>query len=77
MRVSALVENSRLEDRDDLQPEFGLSMHIEHGGTTILFDMGATQAFASNASAMRCDLGEVDTAVVSHQHFATGTRVQV
>jgi hypothetical protein len=52
MRVTALIENTRLKDRDDLQPEFGLSLDVEVNGTRVLFDMGASAEFASNAAAL-------------------------
>ena len=31
MRVTALIENSLLEGREDLIAEFGLSLHIQRG----------------------------------------------
>ena len=72
MRVTALIENSRLEGRDDLEPEFGLSLHVERDGTRILFDTGASGAFLRNAKTMDIDISDVDVAVVSHYHFDHG-----
>jgi 7,8-dihydropterin-6-yl-methyl-4-(beta-D-ribofuranosyl)aminobenzene 5'-phosphate synthase len=72
MQVTALIENDGVEEQDDLRPEFGLSLHVEVGGTKILFDMGASEAFAENARTMGVDIGEVDIAVVSHHHFDHG-----
>jgi 7,8-dihydropterin-6-yl-methyl-4-(beta-D-ribofuranosyl)aminobenzene 5'-phosphate synthase len=72
MRVTALVENSRLEGRDDLQPEFGLSLHVELNGTRVLFDTGASAAFARNATTLGIDIPRVDVAVISHHHFDHG-----
>jgi 7,8-dihydropterin-6-yl-methyl-4-(beta-D-ribofuranosyl)aminobenzene 5'-phosphate synthase len=72
MRVTSLVENSGLEGREDLHPEFGMSMLAEVGETKILFDMGATAVFAGNAAALELDIADVDVAVVSHQHFDHG-----
>jgi len=72
MRVTALIENSRLEGRDDLEPEFGLSLYVEREGTRILFDTGASGAFLHNAKTMGIDIKDVDVAVVSHQHFDHG-----
>ena len=72
MRVTSLIENSGIDGRDDLHPEFGMSMLAEVGETKILFDMGTTAAFASNAAALGKDLADVDAAVVSHQHFDHG-----
>ena len=42
MKITALIENDRVEDRDDLCPEFGLSLHVEVNGSKILFDMGSS-----------------------------------
>jgi 7,8-dihydropterin-6-yl-methyl-4-(beta-D-ribofuranosyl)aminobenzene 5'-phosphate synthase len=72
MRVTTLIENTRLEERNDLQPEFGLSLDVKLNGTRVLFDMGASAKFASNAAALGIDISEVDVAVVSHQHFDHG-----
>ncbi len=71
MRVTSLIENNRLET-EDLVPEFGLSMLVEHGESMVLFDMGASSTFADNAARLEIDLAAVDAAVVSHQHFDHG-----
>lgn len=72
MRVTTLIENDAIGGRDDLVPEHGLSLLIETGTTTILFDTGATGVFADNAVAMGVDLTGVDVAVLSHHHFDHG-----
>jgi 7,8-dihydropterin-6-yl-methyl-4-(beta-D-ribofuranosyl)aminobenzene 5'-phosphate synthase len=72
MRVTSLIENSRLEGAEPLAPEFGLSMLIEHKGSRVLFDMGSTRAFADNAAHLDIEIAAVDAAVVSHQHFDHG-----
>ena len=72
MRVVTLIENTRPEDRDDLTAEHGLSLHIEHKGKHILFDTGATGAFARNAEKLGVDLGTVDALVISQHHFDHG-----
>ncbi|MEJ2580924.1 MAG: MBL fold metallo-hydrolase, partial [Acidobacteriota bacterium] len=72
MRVTTLIENNALEERDDLQPEFGLSLCVELNGTKILFDTGTSGAFAANAEKMGVEISEVDVAVLSHQHFEHG-----
>lgn len=72
MKVSTLIENDSLEGRDDLSPEFGLSLHIDTGDQQILFDTGTTGAFVDNAATMGIDVGAVDFAVLSHHHFDHG-----
>jgi 7,8-dihydropterin-6-yl-methyl-4-(beta-D-ribofuranosyl)aminobenzene 5'-phosphate synthase len=72
MRVTTLIENDAIGGRDDLVPEHGMSLLIETGTTTILFDTGATGVFADNAEALGVDLASVDLAVLSHHHFDHG-----
>lgn len=70
MRIHVLMENSCC--RDDLAAEHGLSLLIETAGTTVLFDTGASPAFADNAARMGVDLRAVDVAVLSHGHYDHG-----
>jgi 7,8-dihydropterin-6-yl-methyl-4-(beta-D-ribofuranosyl)aminobenzene 5'-phosphate synthase len=72
MRVTSLIENSRVEGRPDLEAEFGLSVHVEANDTTVLFDMGSSDAFARNAEALNVDIADTELAAVSHQHFDHG-----
>jgi 7,8-dihydropterin-6-yl-methyl-4-(beta-D-ribofuranosyl)aminobenzene 5'-phosphate synthase len=72
MKITALIENDRIEERDDLCPEFGLSLHVEVNGSKILFDMGSSAAFADNAETLGIDIADVGVAVVSHHHFDHG-----
>ncbi len=72
MQVTALIENTTTGDRNDLCPEFGLSLHVEVNGTNVLFDMGGSGAFAANAAALGLDLSDIGVAVISHQHFDHG-----
>ena len=72
MRITALIENDVIEDRDDLTAEFGLSIHVRIGDRQILFDTGDSGTFADNAEALGIDLAEVDLAVLSHHHFDHG-----
>lgn len=72
MRIVSLIENTKPEGRDDLTAEHGLSLYIEHNSQHILFDTGATGAFARNAEKLGVDLGTVDVLVISHHHFDHG-----
>ncbi len=72
MRGSVLVENSGSEERKDLSPEFGLSLHIENNGQNMLFDTGASGVFVDNAEKMGIDISAVTVAILSHHHFDHG-----
>jgi len=76
MRVTTLIENSTLAGREDLVAEFGLSLHIQRGDLQVLFDTGASGAFADNADRIGIDLAKVDLAVLSHHHFDHGGGLQ-
>jgi 7,8-dihydropterin-6-yl-methyl-4-(beta-D-ribofuranosyl)aminobenzene 5'-phosphate synthase len=66
MKLLTLIENTAASDK--LGTEHGLSFYIEHRGAKILFDAGASGAFAKNASRMLIDLKKLDAAVLSHNH---------
>lgn len=68
MILTALVDNSRLENRTDLTVERGLSLHLKTMGRQILFDAGSSQAFCDNAAALNIRIQDVDAAVISHRH---------
>ncbi|MBN1895249.1 MBL fold metallo-hydrolase [bacterium] len=72
MRITSLIENTRLKDRKDLKAEHGLSLHVYRGNQQILFDIGATGAFEDNAVKLGVDIRQVDRVVISHHHFDHG-----
>lgn len=70
MKLTVLAENTAC--RDDLTCEHGLSLYIEVNGQRILFDTGASGAFADNAERLGIDLSQVDLCVISHGHADHG-----
>ena len=70
MIVKVLMEDSAHSER--FRAEHGLSLYIEACGRRILFDAGASGAFAENAVKMGVDLTAVEFAVLSHGHYDHG-----
>ena len=68
MRLTALIENTRLDGRVDLKVERGLSLYAETMGQKILFDAGNSRRFCDNADALGIHLREANFAVISHRH---------
>jgi len=70
MHLTTLVEDSR--GRGDLRNRFGLSLFLETGGRTLLFDTGQDDTFLQNARTLGIDLSKTDLAVLSHGHYDHG-----
>ncbi|KXO10881.1 Metal dependent hydrolase [Moritella sp. JT01] len=68
MILTALIDNTRLDDRTDLTVERGLSFHIKTMGQEILFDAGSSKAFCDNAILLGIKMEDVDAAIISHRH---------
>lgn len=68
IKVTTLIENTSISDRDDLSSEHGVSMHIRFGDTNILFDTGGSDKFIKNALKLEVNISEVDILVISHAH---------
>lgn len=64
--VTVLVDNA---EAVGLACEWGLSLHVRTGETSLLLDFGQTDAFCRNAHALGIDLATVDHAVLSHAHY--------
>jgi 7,8-dihydropterin-6-yl-methyl-4-(beta-D-ribofuranosyl)aminobenzene 5'-phosphate synthase len=72
MKVTTLIENRRSKAHRDLAAEWGLSLHIDFNGHSILFDTGISGAFARNAEYLGVETGSVKAVVLSHHHYDHG-----
>jgi len=68
IRASILMENSLVGHRG-LEAEHGLSILIEDGDSSILFDTGSSPKFLHNATKLKKDLSKVSSVVLSHPHY--------
>ncbi len=67
MRLSIVAENSTTSP--SLTPEYGLSMHLDLEGLSILVDTAQGIGLFSNAFKMGIDLRRLDMVALSHGHF--------
>lgn len=67
MKFTFLSENKT--DNPGCDAEHGLSIYIETGEMTILFDTGASTLFERNARRKHIDLEKVQALVISHGHY--------
>ena len=70
VKIWMLMENTAC--REGFLTEHGLSLYLETGSRRILFDMGQSDAFLSNAAGLGVNLSTVDTAILSHGHYDHG-----
>ena len=68
MQVTVLVDNNTIIDRY-LLGEPGVSFYIREGGKNILFDVGYSDVFITNARKLGISLYDVDYLAISHGHL--------
>ena len=67
VRIQTLIEDTS-GSNTELVCEHGLSFYLETALHKALFDLGASGGFLKNARALRIDLTQVDTVILSHGH---------
>jgi 7,8-dihydropterin-6-yl-methyl-4-(beta-D-ribofuranosyl)aminobenzene 5'-phosphate synthase len=70
MIITSLMDD--LCPRRGLKGEHGLSLYIESGNSSLLFDSGSSDAFIQNAQFLGIDLANLDAVVLSHGHYDHG-----
>ncbi|AYD40249.1 MBL fold metallo-hydrolase [Clostridium fermenticellae] len=67
MKLKVLVDNNTYIDQY-YYGEPGVSYYIEDEGTRILFDVGYSDIFLKNSSALGVDLSNINKIIISHGH---------
>ena len=67
VRIQTLIEDTS-GSNTELVCEHGLSFYLETALHKALFDLGVSGGFLKNARALRIDLTQVDTVILSHGH---------
>jgi len=70
VKIITLVEDRQKDI--SLIAEHGLSFYIETNKHKILFDLGQSDLYASNAKKLGIHLESIDTVVISHGHYDHG-----
>lgn len=70
MKVYCLIEDTQINHQ--FGSEHGVSFYIETKNHKVLFDVGQSSLFISNAKQLGIDLSLVDIVVISHGHYDHG-----
>ena len=66
MKATVLIDN--IADHE-LSGEWGLSVHIDYNGHSLLLDCGTTGDFTENAKLLGIDLSQTEYGILSHGHY--------
>ncbi len=67
LRITTLSENTA--GMGDFLGEWGLSILVETGDMTVLFDTGKSTSAVYNADSLKIDFSAIDKIVLSHGHY--------
>ncbi len=68
LKITTLIEDT-IGEHKGLLYEHGLSFFVENDNCRMLFDVGQSAAFLSNARQLNIDLNSLDYVVLSHGHY--------
>jgi len=68
LKITTLIEDT-IGEHKGLLYEHGLSFFVENDNCRMLFDVGQSAAFLSNARQLKIDLNRLDYVVLSHGHY--------
>lgn len=71
MDIIALIENT-VDKSKDLINEKGLCLYIKKDNNNILFDVGKSNNFISNARKLGINIKDIDIVIISHGHHDHG-----
>ena len=66
MFAKVIIDNI---SKNELIPEWGLAVYIEHEGHKFLLDTGSSDKFAKNAKELGIPLEEIEYGILSHAHY--------
>lgn len=66
MFAKVIIDNI---SKNELLPEWGLSIYIEHEGHKFLLDTGSSNKFVKNARELGIPLEEIEYGILSHAHY--------
>eukprot|EP00831_Metopus_contortus_P079432 TRINITY_DN7901_c0_g1_i2.p2 TRINITY_DN7901_c0_g1~~TRINITY_DN7901_c0_g1_i2.p2 ORF type:complete len:302 (-),score=49.19 TRINITY_DN7901_c0_g1_i2:85-990(-) len=68
LKITTLIEN-KIDDKNVLINEHGLSVYIEVDKIKILFDTGQSGDFIKNAEKLKINLNDLNYVLMSHGHY--------
>ena len=68
MKLKILIDNNQLKSNPKLLSEHGLSIYLEDGPLSYLFDVGASGRWSINARELGINVEDIDALILSHGH---------
>lgn len=68
MKLKILIDNNQAKSNSELLSEHGLSIYLEDGTLSYLFDVGASGRWLINARNLGLNVEDIDALILSHGH---------